>query len=100
MAPTKPCSPMRRMGATDKAVKPPENLQHMHGMLNKMIVMRSRCLFCLASETDYDALPQVWGQVGVDPACGGGKVLLGPQEQYAEREPMLVGTRILSCGSQ
>ena len=33
-------------------------------------------------------------------ACGGGKVLLARQEQYAERAPMLVGTRILSWGSQ
>ena len=47
-------------------------------------------------------LPQVWytGQVGIDPACGGGKVLLARQEQYAEHAPMLVGTRILSWGSQ
>ena len=28
-----PCSPMQRMGGADNVVKPPEDLQHMHGML-------------------------------------------------------------------
>jgi hypothetical protein len=77
----------------------------MHGMLKLIIVMRV-CFtwYWHAPETVYDSLPQVVpsqeGQVGVDLACGGGKVLVGAQEQSAEHAPMLVGTRILSWGSQ
>ena len=80
----------------------------MHGMLKLIIFMRFACLFYLVlacPETVYDDnVPQVVqslrGQVGVDLACGGGNVLLETQEQCAEHAPMLVGTRILSWGSQ
>ena len=87
MAPTKPCSPMRRMGATDKAVKPPENLQHMHGMLNKMIVMRSRCLFAWYLRLITMPCPKFGAKSGLTQHVVVGRCCLGLKSSMRNMRP-------------